>query len=70
MNQRAAIDMDHIAQKTVGRDLSQRRVLVQVPDDLSDDVLDSVTNFFPGGAKRIRGFFHESLRTQRARKSI
>src|SRR5260370_23466722 len=35
VNQRAAVSVDGIAQQTVGRDLSQRRVVVQVADDLS-----------------------------------
>src|SRR6266571_444083 len=35
VNQRAAVRLDGIAQQTVGRDLSQSRVVVQVADDLS-----------------------------------
>jgi hypothetical protein len=35
MNQGAAVGVDHIAQKTVGRDFSQRRVFVYVAEDFS-----------------------------------
>ena len=35
MDQRAAVLVEHVAKKPFGRDLSQRRVLVQVADDLS-----------------------------------
>jgi hypothetical protein len=35
VKQRATVVLDHIAQKTVGRNLSQRRVFVQVADNLS-----------------------------------
>ena len=35
IRQRAAILLDHIAQKTVGCNLSQRRVFVQIANDLS-----------------------------------
>ena len=49
-----------------GVDLAERAVL-QSP---GDDMFDRIENLVPGSAKALRGFFHESRRAQRARKSI
>ena len=37
MNQRATILMDPISEQTLNADLSQRRDLIEVPDDLSTE---------------------------------